>query len=141
VAGYARAGLEVRFTLEGDPRRLSSAAGLGLYRIAQEALTNVAKHAPGAKATVELRIGEAEATLRIVDSGPAPAPSSPRSLAEGENTSSGMGVMGMRERAALLGGSLTAGRLGAGWQVECTIPLESAAPRETGADVLAEQPR
>ncbi len=117
VAGYARAGLPVRLRMDGDPHRLSAAAGLDLYRIAQEALTNTVKHAPGATVVVSLVIAETEARLRVQDDGPREgAPVTPIS---GLN----LGLAGMRERATLLGGTLTVGREGAGWLVECVVPL------------------
>ena len=123
VAGYARAGLDAHLTVAGDPAALPPAAGLGLYRIAQEALANAVKHAPGARVEVALSIGPREATLRICDSGPDDG--APRSPAPG---GSGLGLAGMRERAALLGGTLTAGRDDAGWLVECAIPLPAPVP-------------
>ncbi|MDQ5853163.1 MAG: two-component sensor histidine kinase, partial [Chloroflexota bacterium] len=121
VDDFARAGLDVRVKVTGDPTRLSPAAGLDLYRIAQEALANVAKHAPGAQAEVDLHIGEDAATLRIRDHGSRDG-AHPLASAAG----SGLGIAGMRERAALLGGSLSAQRSGSGWQVECTIPMRVA---------------
>jgi signal transduction histidine kinase len=124
VTGYVRAGMQARLRMDGDPRRLPAAAGLDLYRIAQEALTNAVKHAPGAAVAVSLAIGENEARLRIVDDGPrdgAPEVPTMRGLS--------LGLAGMRERAALLGGSLTVGREGAGWLVECVVPLHSPAPQ------------
>jgi len=123
VASYAAAGLPVRLIVEGDPSRLSSAAGLGLYRIAQESLTNVVKHAPGAATDVELAIEGRSAALRIRNgqrSDGAP------SIATADGA--GLGVAGMRERAALLGGSLLAQPSGHGWLVECRIPIMTVQP-------------
>lgn len=120
VAGYAEAGRDARLAITGDPSRLSPTAGLDLYRIAQEALTNAAKHAPGAKVTVAVTIGARAATLRVRDGGPRNG-AQPIASAGG----SGLGIVGMRERAALLGGSLSAGPDGAGWLVECTIPIRA----------------
>jgi signal transduction histidine kinase len=120
VAGYARAGLDVHLAVAGDPASLPAAAGLGLYRIAQEALANAVKHAPGARVEVALSVGPREATLRVRDSGPtANAPSIP------STGGSGLGLAGMRERATLLGGTLSAGHDGAGWLIECAIPLRT----------------
>ena len=119
VAGFARAGLDVHCHITGDPGRLSAAAGLDLYRITQEALTNVAKHAPGAHTEVELAIGEDAVLLSVCNGENCNGASSPAAAA-----GSGLGLAGMRERAALLGGSLTAQYDGAGWRVECMVPLD-----------------
>jgi signal transduction histidine kinase len=118
VSDYRSAGLDVQLALAGDPTRLSSAAGLGLYRIVQEALANVVKHAPGASAGVNLEIGEAAVTLCVTNT--ARREGLPTVTSAG---GSGLGITGMRERASLLGGSLETGPEGAGWQVRCTIPL------------------
>jgi signal transduction histidine kinase len=118
VRSYTTAGQTVRLTVEGDPSRLSSAAGLGLYRIAQEALTNAAKHAPGAETAIRLTIEEWSAVLRVRNGeGRTGAPSI--AIADGPS----LGVAGMRERAMLLGGSLLAQPSGRGWLVECRIPV------------------
>lgn len=122
VASYAAAGLAVTLTVEGDPARLSAAAGLGLYRIAQEALANVAKHAPGAGATVELRIDDGAAELRVDST----SGTGGRGAETGGGT--GLGIRGMRDRARLLGGALTAGPREGGWVVECRIPITLASP-------------
>jgi signal transduction histidine kinase len=117
VADFTRAGLEVGHTLDGDPTCLPAAAGLELYRIAQEALSNVAKHAPGAAVTIDLTVGEREVRLCVRDSG-SRGGANPLAAAAG----SGLGIMGMHERAALLGGTLNARPNGAGWLVECSFP-------------------
>ncbi|WP_408058295.1 sensor histidine kinase [Streptomyces tauricus] len=106
-------------TVTGTVRELPAQVTQNLLRIAQEALTNAARHAPGGHAGVELTFGAASTTLRIRN-GPA----------TGEVTAgvgSGMGLIGMRERVALLGGSMTAGPVTegpdrGGWQVEAVIP-------------------
>ncbi|MFD7815395.1 sensor histidine kinase [Streptomyces sp. NPDC059785] len=106
-------------TVTGSVRELPAQVTQNVLRIAQEALTNAARHAPGAEIAVELTFGAASTTL-AVRNGPA----------TGEATAgvgSGMGLIGMRERVALLGGTLTAGPLTegpdrGGWQVEARIP-------------------
>jgi len=121
ISDYARAGLDVRLKMDGDPGILSAAAGLDLYRIAQEAITNAVKHAPGATVEVSIVIGDDAVILRVEDDGPregAPA------LTEARGSS--LGLVGMRERAALLGGTLTLGRSGDGWLVECVVPVGSS---------------
>jgi signal transduction histidine kinase len=120
IAEFCGAGLEVTYHVSGDASRLPAAASLGLYRIVQEALTNVAKHAPGAAVTVDLAIGERTVTLRVCDGG---SRNGAHPLANGAGA--GLGIMGMRERAALLGGALSARPSGAGWLVECTFPCEA----------------
>ncbi|CAA9546181.1 MAG: hypothetical protein AVDCRST_MAG88-423 [uncultured Thermomicrobiales bacterium] len=124
VDEYARAGLDVRLAISGETTRLSPAAGLDLYRVLQEALTNAVKHAPGARVIVELAIGETALTLRIRDTGPRPS-AAPITTAAG----AGLGIAGMRERASLLGGSLVAGPAGEGWLVELHVPVGGGAER------------
>ena len=120
VDEYRRAGLDVRLSVDGDPNRLVAAAGLELYRIVQEALANAARHAPGARVTVEFAIGAEAVTLRVRDDGPR-AGATP--LVAG---GSGPGLLGMRERATLLGGTLTAGPHDGGWLIDCSIPASAA---------------
>jgi signal transduction histidine kinase len=106
-------------TVTGNVRELPAQATQNLLRIAQEALTNAARHAPGSEVGAELDFDAASTTL-TVRNGPA----------TGEVTAgvgSGMGLIGMRERVALLGGTIVAGPLTegpnrGGWQVEAVIP-------------------
>ena len=99
----------------GQPPRYGTAVELSAYRIVQEALTNVTKHAIGARTRVEIDHGADELTLTVTDDGS----SNPvRSAASG-----GLGIPGMRERAGLLGGTLTAGpRPGGGFIVTARLP-------------------
>lgn len=101
-------------TVAGSPRPLgSSEARLALYRVAQEALTNVAKHATGtASVAITLAYAESSARLTIEDVGQAPKISG----------DGGYGLTGMRERAELLGGHLTAASTGHGFRVELEVP-------------------
>jgi signal transduction histidine kinase len=114
----ARAGgLAAQLVVNGDLRGLEPGIGLALYRIAQEALANAVRHAPHARTVLEVEVGNGEASLVATTVGPvAPAASS-----EGERR--GYGVVGMRERAAALGGELTAGPTVEGWRVSCHVPL------------------
>jgi signal transduction histidine kinase len=107
--------------LDGDLSLLEGPAALAAVRVAQEALTNVAKHAPGATVRVELRIDTdpGGAVLRIRDSG-APAHGTGGGALAGSG--GGFGLRGMRERAQILGGSLEAGPDGTGWRVELRLP-------------------
>jgi signal transduction histidine kinase len=106
-----------RMTLEaGDLPRLSAAVEVATYRIVQEALTNVVKHAPGAECLVTLRYddGNGELLVAVLDRGPGAAP----------GTQPGVGLNSMRERCEELGGSFSfTSRLGAGSEVTAALPL------------------
>jgi signal transduction histidine kinase len=104
--------IPTRFTVSGDERELDSDVKLALYRVAQEALTNIAKHARPDR--VELRLAyEAAATRLIVEDFGAPTE---------KVTGGGYGLTGMRERAELLGGTLTSGATATGFRVELDVP-------------------
>jgi signal transduction histidine kinase len=125
VADYARAGIAVTLTLSGDAEAVPPAIGLDLYRLVQEALANAAKHAPGARVAVALDIAERLITLRVEDSGPVPG-NIATIAAPGTTGGSGLGLVGMRERVARLGGEFAAGPSGTGLLVECRIPFGTA---------------
>jgi signal transduction histidine kinase len=109
------AGLDVRLAVEGEPRELSQSLDLSAFRIVQEALTNVLKHAGPAHADVTVGYRQQALELRIVDSGDGAAPA----IVE----SGGHGLVGMRERAAMFGGTLSAGRrAGSGFEVNAVLP-------------------
>ncbi|MFF4472813.1 sensor histidine kinase [Streptomyces sp. NPDC001599] len=106
-------------TVTGTVREVPAQVTQNLLRIAQEALTNAARHAPGGKVGAELTFAAASITLRIRNR--------PATRAVTPGVGSGMGLIGMRERVALLGGSVTAGPVTegpdqGGWQVETVIP-------------------
>ena len=126
VEEFRAAGMDVRLTVAGDPRALPPAIGLALYRVAHEALANAVRHAPGAAVTVDLAAGP-PARLRVADGGAAGRPPSQVTAAA---PGTGHGIPGMRERAALLGGELSAGREGAGWVVTCILPATASARPE-----------
>ena len=107
-------GDRVALQVSGEPRELASEARLALYRTAQEALTNVSRHS--AANHVELQLAyEPEGTRLVVqDCGPA--------LVEAPSLGGGYGLTGMRERAELLGGRLSAGPMGDGFKVELWLP-------------------
>ena len=117
VARTREAGLPVELAEEGSPRPLAPAAGLTIYRVAQEALTNVLKHAgPGATATVLLRWEPERVTLVVRDDGAGP----------GAGDGRGRGLAGMRERLEPRGGTLVAGpRPEGGFEVRAAIPARS----------------
>ncbi len=109
------AGLPVDLRIEGEPLPVPAGLDVSVYRIAQEALTNVVRHASGATAvTVRLRYGERDLTLEVLDDGRAPD-------AAGRN---GHGLVGMQERVSLYGGELTAGpRPDGGYAVRTRLPV------------------
>ena len=102
-------------TVTGERRALPAEASQTVRRVAQEALTNVRKHAYGAKVRVRLAYSEHEVTLNVRDSGGRPG--------ELTGAGSGYGLLGMRERAELLGGSLEAGRDDEGFAVTLRVPV------------------
>ncbi|MFI0982834.1 sensor histidine kinase [Streptomyces sp. NPDC021093] len=103
--------------VSGERQKLTADASQAVRRVAQEALTNVRKHAPGAEVRILLAYGPGEVALEIRDSG--------RSDARGElaATGAGYGLLGMRERAELLGGTLEAGQEGEGFVVRLRMPV------------------
>jgi signal transduction histidine kinase len=120
VREFEAAGLDVDFQLSGDPAALPPATGLGLYRVAQESLANVVRHAPGTRTTMSLSVGGEVVSLHV---------SNRLGRARGSATADGgLGVRGMQERVALLGGELRAGPHGDAWCVDVELPraLETA---------------
>jgi signal transduction histidine kinase len=117
VERFRAAGADVAVTTNGDVGQLSATTGLAVYRILQEALTNSAKHAPGAPTAVRLAVA-GDAVHLEVDSAAAPG------------SGSGLGLLSMRERAESLGGSCSAGPGGHGWLVRADLPLGAARARE-----------
>jgi signal transduction histidine kinase len=111
-------GEAVRQELDWTPHRLAPGTSLAVYRTAQEALSNVRKHAPGARVAMSLAYERGEAVLRVTNDAP-PEPAQPHALAA---TGAGYGLDGLRERAELLGGTLRAGPDDGGWVVELRVP-------------------
>ncbi|WP_432537807.1 sensor histidine kinase [Kineococcus arenarius] len=113
-------GLDVALEVTGEPRPLPPAIGLAAYRIVQESLTNVLKHAgPAARARVEVRWDPDALRLGVDDDGRGAA-------ALVEPSSGGQGLVGMAERARLHGGAVVSGpRPGGGFSVRATLPYES----------------
>jgi signal transduction histidine kinase len=107
-------GAEAAVTVRGEPRAVAPEAGLALYRSAQEALTNVRKHAPGSAVGIVLDYAVGEVRLTVANHG-----SHGPSLT---GLSSGYGLTGLRERAELAGGSMTAAPDGDGWRVDVRMP-------------------
>ncbi len=113
-------GLAVSLDIEGAPFALGAAAGLTAYRIVQEALTNTIRHAAASHAWVTLCYDEPYVRLRVTDDGTTAAPGS-GALGPGDDHR-GHGIEGMRERAALHGGTVSAGPAAdGGWAVSATL--------------------
>ncbi|MFD8785622.1 sensor histidine kinase [Kitasatospora sp. NPDC059599] len=119
LTGRERAALAV----VGTPRPLAAECALAVRRTAQEALTNVRKHAPGTRCSVELRYLEGAVELEVRNTRPPRGQSADGpSPAELAGSGSGYGLLGMRERAELLDGTLTAGPEDGGWRVLLRVP-------------------
>jgi signal transduction histidine kinase len=120
------AGLPVRLVIEGNGAAVPEAVGVSAYRIVQEALTNVLKHAGAARADVTVSYVDDVITIEIADDGDALEVARPLA---GAGPGSGRGLAGMRERAALFGGELLAGpKPEGGFAVRARLPLGNGAP-------------
>jgi signal transduction histidine kinase len=120
VESVRRAGLPVEVRVEGNGRPLPPGVDLSAYRIVQEALTNVVRHAGPATARVHIRYAPAAVDIEVTDDG-----RGGRAPGRGD----GHGIVGMRERAALYGGSLEAGPLpGGGFRVTASLPVDERGP-------------
>ena len=121
VASANAAGVNVRLDVTGRPRDLPTGVDLAAYRIIQESLTNVIRHARAATARIAIAYGWADVVIQVEDNG--------RGVDEyGPSSAGGNGLLGMRERAAALGGDLEAGPLAAGgFQVRARLPHDGAA--------------
>jgi signal transduction histidine kinase len=123
VAKVEAAGTSVDLHLSGVDLPVLPALEISVYRIVQEALTNIVKHAPGACATVRIEVSEREVRIEVTDDG-----ESVRRPVTETNISSGLqhGLLGMRERAAAFGGTITAEREpGVGFRIVAAIPLSA----------------
>jgi signal transduction histidine kinase len=120
VAKTEAAGLRVTLEIKGVQRPLPARVDLAAFRIVQEALTNVARHAGNARATVTITYGDHDVTVQIDDDG--------RSGSFASLSNGGKGIPGMRERAVALDGELEAGpRPGGGFRVRARLPLRAEA--------------
>ena len=114
----ASGGAGTRLIVQGRVVSLDPGVQLTAYRIIQEALTNARRHAPGAAVDVELDYSSEALLVRVRDNGPGP-----------DDTGDGHGLLGMRERAAMVGGTLTVGRSpGGGFLVEAVLPILAEEP-------------
>jgi signal transduction histidine kinase len=126
------AGLDVELAVEGEARPMPAGVDLAAFRIVQEALTNVVRHAGGdARATVRLAYAPAELVVQVDDDGQGTARSRPPADSQQTPTGrfAGRGVAGMGERVHALGGTFAAGpRPGRGFRVRARFPLRDGAP-------------
>jgi signal transduction histidine kinase len=124
LVDQARAGgLSVELHTRGDLSRIPPSVGVALYRIAQEALANAARHAPRARTMLGLELENGRVTLLAETSGPVVAGSA------SERKRPHYGLIGMQERATALGGEFVAGPTGHGWRVRCEFPVEDGRSR------------
>ena len=114
VEDYRRAGLVIEATVAAQVADLDGAVGTALHRIAREALTNVARHAPHNRVEFAVDVDQQEVHLMVADRGRRGRPPDPN---EGH-----FGLVGMRERARALGGELEAGPTADGWRVAARLP-------------------
>jgi signal transduction histidine kinase len=122
VANAAAGGIDVSLDITGDRRQLPATVDLAAFRIVQEALTNIVRHAGTHAARVEISYGDRDLTVQVDDDGTGQATSN--------GIGTGSGIAGMRERASALGGELEAGpRPSGGFRVRARLPLPSSAAR------------
>jgi signal transduction histidine kinase len=121
AAGVQAAGLPVNLIISGDRAALPAAVNVSVYRIVQEALTNVLKHAGPARADVRIGCAQEAVTIEVIDDGTGEP--------DQQSAAGGHGLAGMRERAAIFGGELAAGpRPGGGYAVRARLPLGDSLP-------------
>ncbi|MEX0667398.1 MAG: ATP-binding protein, partial [Acidimicrobiia bacterium] len=107
----ASPGLTIELAVEGDPKRVPSSLGVATYRIVQEGLTNVIKHARASRVSVRVKIAD-DLTISVADDG------------IGGDAEPGRGLRGIRERAALHGGTVVHGPVEPrGFELRCRLPL------------------
>ncbi|MCO6004859.1 histidine kinase [Actinoallomurus purpureus] len=122
IDSHRGAGGDARLTVRGSARPLSTTIELSAYRIVQEALTNARRHAPGARVDVELEYQGDRLAVRVVDSGATAPPAAPDPATR--TRLMGHGLVGMRERATMLGGRFAAGpRPEGGFAVQADLPV------------------
>jgi signal transduction histidine kinase len=121
------AGITVELRMAGTDRPLSPSLELSIYRVMQEALTNVVKHAPGARVAADLTVSAGKVRLDVRDDG-GPGGGGPAGGAEQAGPGAGHGITGMRERIGAFGGWLSAGPAGGGgFRVTAEVPVDGAA--------------
>lgn len=122
VESFAAAGLQVDARIEGASENVTAAIGLALYRVTQESLANIAKHAPDAPVQLRLYLDTRRAALSIHNELRTPVPTS----------ATGAGLPGMRQRIEMLDGAFHAGPGPHGWTVHAQVPLPSVTPQSCG---------
>jgi len=129
AAEVARAGVRVEVRIEGTPAALPAGLELSAYRIVQEALTNVLKHARPAGATVRIAYEPGQVVIEVTNDGQGSGSAFGRRSTDSDPQIRGSGIAGMRERAALYGGTLEAGpRPEGGFRVAASLPLDVSGP-------------
>jgi signal transduction histidine kinase len=127
VGSVRSAGVAIDLTVEGEPRSLPRLVDWSAFRIVQEALTNVVKHAEATRAGVSIRYAPKELRIEVTDGG-RPVSKNGRGT-DADGNGQGRGLVGMRERVTVLGGHLEAGvEPHGGFVVRACIPTERAAP-------------
>ncbi|WP_046723598.1 sensor histidine kinase [Streptomyces xiamenensis] len=129
------AGMAVELSVEGDPRGYAAQVESTAYRVVQEALTNVHKHAAGAAARVRLAHRDGEVAVQVLNEAPLGGgqPGAPAALPSGGN-----GLLGMRERVTALGGGFVSGPLdGGGFRVSAVIPDRDRSPAAPGVGLAS----
>jgi signal transduction histidine kinase len=119
---------QATFSTDGVPRALAPPVVMGLYRVAQEALTNVMKHAPGSDIAIALDFFPDGVSLVVDNALPVSALGDPAEAADTSflaHSGAGYGLRGIAERLALLGGHVDVGPTSGSWRVSATVPLES----------------
>jgi signal transduction histidine kinase len=126
LAQMSEAGLAVKLRVEGVRAQVPAGIDLSAYRIVQEALTNVLKHAGATRAEVVIGYGDREIAIEVTDDGRGTAPNN-----AADRMGTGHGLIGLRERVALFGGDFEVGpQPGGGFRVATRLPYEL--PYETG---------
>lgn len=120
IDSFAAAGLAIERDVQGDLRRVSPATGVAIYRVVQEGLANAARHAPGARVKVSIHALRHTVCIFVENGAATAAPTA---------AGGGRGVVGMTERVRQLGGRLSAGPAGDGWQVRADLPSVPARGR------------
>ncbi|MFI6517893.1 sensor histidine kinase [Spirillospora sp. NPDC050679] len=134
VGAACGSGLRASALVIGCPRQLEADVELAAFRVVQESLSNAVRYAPGAHVAVELRYGPRTLTVSVTDDGARTAPGVPHG--------GGHGLLGMRERVMLLGGTVHAGpRNGAGWSVVAELPFAAVGSLSPTAFQDSPQPR
>ena len=129
VGGLRAAGAAVEVVTTGPARALPAEVDLAAYRVVQEALVNARQHAPGAAVRVEVGYGDDGVRVAVRNEPPPGGGDGPAARVEG----AGHGVLGMRERVRLVGGTLRVGsRADGGWEVEAHLPAAGEAHRPAG---------